>query len=115
LYTLSEIITLSFILSALGLFLVVEQSGMKDYLASGAHSEIIHNDAALLKHKTKLALVGLLKSLHPAIACEIAAATWHDEQGQAGQGRAGQGQGRAGQGRAGQGVTGQGKLQQGRV
>ena len=82
---------------------MVEQSGMKDYLASGAHSEIIHNDAALLKHKTKLALVGLLKSLHPAIACEIAAATWHDEQGQAGQGR------------AGQGVTGQGKLQQGRV
>jgi len=104
LYTLSEIITLSFILSALGLFLVVEQSGMKDYLASGAHSEIIHNDAALLKHKTKLALVGLLKSLHASVECDIAAATWHDGsdvsedrartrawQGAARQGRAGQG------------------------
>ena len=36
----------------------------RPYLAGGAHPEVIHNDAALLQHKPKLPLVGILKRLH---------------------------------------------------
>ena len=42
-------------------------SVISTHLASSSHSEVVHNDAALLKHKTKLAFVSVLKSLQHII------------------------------------------------